>query len=257
VFYFNKKYLINLAGVVILLLFLSSVISAVRPPANDILKFPLSLFKFFGREFSGAIFYHRNYIQRDSLLKENDFLRQKITAFGELKLENNRLKNLLSVKNNSPYKVIAARVIGRSPDNWSSSLIIDKGRFQGVHSGMVALSFLGLIGKVSESAEGSAKIMLINDPNFAVSAIIQRSRQEGLVCGTLGNTLVMKYLPPNSDVRISDTVITSGLTSLYPKGLLIGTVTDVGEEFSGLSTYAVIKPAVRLGSVEEALIVAQ
>jgi rod shape-determining protein MreC len=221
------------------------------------LKLPLGLFRFIGCETSALVFFHRNYSQRESLLRENDFLRSKIIGLNELQLENSRLKNLLRVKNSAPYKVILAKVIGRSPDNWSAAVIIDKGRFNGVNNGMAAISFLGLIGKVMDSGEGSAKVMLVNDPNFAVSSIIQRSRQEGLVCGTLGNTLVMKYLPPNSDVRISDTVITSGLNSQYPKGIVVGTVTDVGEEFSGLSMYAVIRPAVRLSNIEELLIIAQ
>jgi rod shape-determining protein MreC len=65
----------------------------------------------------------------------------------------------------------------------------------------------------------------------------------------------MKYLPRDADVQISDTIITSGLTEAYPKGLLIGRVVHVGEEFSGLSRYAVIKPAVNLAAIEEVLII--
>jgi len=97
--------------------------------------------------------------------------------------------------------------------------------------------------------------MLVTDSNFGVSAIVQRSRQEGLVCGGLGNTLIMKYLPRDSDIEVSDIVITSGLTENYPKGILIGTVTEVGEEFSGLSDYAVVRPAMNSSSLEEVLII--
>jgi len=117
------------------------------------------------------------------------------------------------------------------------------------------ISYLGLLGRVVEVSQSSSKVMLINDPALSVSAINQRSRQEGLVCGTLGNTLVMRYLPKDADIQASDIIVTSGLTDIYPKGLIIGTVVEVGEEFSGLSRYANIKPATDLSAVEEVLVI--
>jgi rod shape-determining protein MreC len=90
---------------------------------------------------------------------------------------------------------------------------------------------------------------------MAVSAIVQRSRQEGLISGTLGSSLIMRYLPKDCDIKVSDAIITSGLTENYPKGLLIGRVTDIGEEFSGLSRYAIVRPAVNLATIEEVLVI--
>jgi len=66
----------------------------------------------------------------------------------------------------------------------------------------------------------------------------------------------MKYLPEDADIKLKDTIVTSGLNDTYPKGLLIGTVIDIGKEFSGLSRFAVIKPAINFSSIEEILIVA-
>jgi rod shape-determining protein MreC len=65
----------------------------------------------------------------------------------------------------------------------------------------------------------------------------------------------MKYLPKDADIQVSDVIITSGLTETYPKGLLIGSVLNIGEEFSGLSRYAIIKPVVNLSNIEEVLII--
>jgi len=65
----------------------------------------------------------------------------------------------------------------------------------------------------------------------------------------------MKYLPPDADVIVSDTVLTSGLTQNYPKNLLLGTVTEVEEEFSGLSRYAIIKPSTNFSNLEEVLVI--
>lgn len=207
------------------------------------------------REVGGIIFYHRNLVQSESLKKEIDLLKQKLNATSEVYLENKRLKEILYFKEQSAYKVIAARVIGRTADNWSSVIIIDKGFHNGIKRGYVAISYLGLVGRVVETSESTSKIMLINDPDMGISSQIQRSRQEGLVSGTMGSSLMMRYLPADSDIRISDAVITSGLTGLYPKGLLIGKVIGIGEEFAGLSRYAIIKPAVNLSNIEEVLII--
>lgn len=252
-----RRILIRVIVFTCLLLVVASLIPQLRSPLLNTLKYPLVILNLIRREIGGIVFYHRNFIQNEKLKKEQDFLKHKINSLNEVYLENKRLKNLLSFKEKSPYKVIAARVIARSPDNWSSTVIIDKGRYSGVKAGMVVITYLGLVGKVVETAESTSKIMLINDADFAVSAIIQRSRQEGLISGTLGSSLIMRYLPKDADIKVTDTIITSGLTRMYPKGLLIGKVMDLGEEFSGLSRYAVIKPAVDLSAVEEVLIIIQ
>jgi rod shape-determining protein MreC len=201
------------------------------------------------------VFYHRNLVQNEKLKKEVELLKYNKNETREVFFENNRLRQLLSFKQRFSYKVIAARVVGHSADNWSSVIIVDRGESNGIRRGSVVVSYIGLVGRVVETTSSISKIMLINNPNFGVSGIVQRSRQEGLVTGTLSNSLIMKYLPADSDVAVSDVVVTSGLTETYPKGLIIGTVVDVGEEFSGLSHYAVIKSAVDLSSLEEVLII--
>lgn len=206
-------------------------------------------------EIGGIIFYHRNLTENLSLRKEIDFLRNKLNSLNEIYLENLRLKNSLSFKQKSAFKIIPAKVIARPADNWSAGLIIDKGLAYGIRKGMAAVSYLGLVGRVVETTDSTAKIMLLSDPNLGISSLVQRSRQEGLVCGTLGNTLLMKYLPEDADIKLQDVIVTSGLNDTYPKGLLIGTVIDIGKEFSGLSRYCLIKPAVNLSNLEEVLIV--
>ena len=256
-FKFNKNNLRILAISCLCVIIAATSIPALRSPLFTTLKQPLRLFSLLRRELGGIIFYHRNLIQNEILKNEAGLLKNKLNAQEEARLENERLKNLLSLKQKSPFKVIAGRVIGRSPESWSSSLIIDKGLNSGIRRGMAAVSYLGLIGRVIESTQFTSKIMLINDPNLGVSAIAQRSRQEGLVSGTLGAHLIMRYLPEDSDIKIQDTVITSGLNEVYPKGLLIGTVTGIGKDISGLSRYAIIKPAVNLSDIEEVLVVIQ
>jgi rod shape-determining protein MreC len=255
VFEFKKKNLIYSASFVILLLFLSGLIPPLRTPLLDIFKLPLNLLNFTRHEITGIIFYHQHMAQNEKLRRENDLLKQKLITLNEVYLENERLNRLLSLKQKSSYRVIAAKVIGRPADSWSCAIIIDKGSYHGLKRGFVVINYLGLVGRVIETTFLTSKIMLINDPSLSVSAIVERSRQEGLVSGTLGSYLMMKYLPKDADIKVSDVILTSGLTSVYPKGLFVGTVIDIGEEFSGLTRYCLIKPAVNLSSIEEVLII--
>ncbi len=254
---FNKKKLILVSFFVLVVLFCSWLAIASRPHVSGILRAPFLLTALIGREINGLIFYHRNLNQNDLLKNQVGLLNGKLHVAYEAYLENLRLKQLLALKKDLSYKAIASRVIGRAPDNWSSVIIIDKGKRQGIKSGFVVMGYGGLVGRVIEAYDNTSKVIQINDPNLGVSGIDQRSRQEGFVSGTLGNSLFMKYLPKDADIKISDVIITSGLTEVYPKGIVIGTVTEVGDEFSGLSRYAIIKPAVNLSSVEEVLVIIQ
>jgi rod shape-determining protein MreC len=257
VFKVKKKTLIIVAACAFSILILSFSIPTVRAPFLDTLLHPFNIITTIQREITGFIFYHRNYIQNEKFSNENDFLRNKINSFAELALENNRLRELLSLKQKTPFKVLPAHVIGRSADSWSSMVIVDKGSDSGIQRGMAVVNFLGLIGRVTETAAFTSKITLINDPNVAVSGMLQRSRQEGLISGTLGNYLIMRYLPEDVDAKPGDIVVTSGLNVMYPKGLLIGTIAEINKEFSGLSRYAIVKPAVKLSGIEEVLIIMQ
>jgi len=251
----SKKNLIHAAVILAAVFFLSVILPSLRPYALNVLRFPLNVFSFAGREAVGIITYHRNMVQRLALEREISLLRQKIKSLDEIAYENRRLRGLLSFREENKQRTVAARVIARPPDNWLSVIIVDKGTSAGVRRNAVVITPAGLLGRVVDATPNLSKVTLVNDPDFSVSAIVQRSRQEGLVSGTLGTSLIMKYLPRESDVKVDDVVVTSGLTGICPKGILVGKVTSIGEEFSGLSHYAIIRPSVSLSNVEEVLII--
>jgi rod shape-determining protein MreC len=257
VFRFTRKIIFPVLGFVIPLLILAVFLPVLRAPAMVVLRSPLYLCSMIGREVNGILFYHRNYVERDRLAKRVDHLNSKFVAMYDLSAENNRLTTILSLKQQLPYKVVAARVIGRDPSNWSSTVIIDKGTSGGIKKGAAAVSYLGLVGRVIDAQPFTATVTLINDPDVSVYARIVRSRQEGLACGSLGGTLMLKLLPKDCDIVVGDVIVTSGLTPIYPKGVLIGRVRDIVKDFSGLSMYALIDPAVDLGALEEVLIIVE
>ena len=234
---------------------ISNSLSCFKNSTQKIFRPHLSFIGLLKREIGGIIFYHRNMIRAEELGSEVKILRGKLFDLRELYQENNRLKALLSFKQKSLLRFIPARVIGRSVDSWSSNVIIDKGKYNGVKNGMVVINRLGLIGRIIESSDSVSTILLINDPNQGISGIVQSSRQEGLVSGTLGADLIMRYLPLDAQITIGDIIITSELSQIYPKGLLIGKVINLGREFSGLNRYAIIHPAVDLNNIEEVLVI--
>lgn len=195
---------------------------------------------------------------------ENRQLRKQIASLiadsimvNELTVENERLNRLLSFKKQIPFVSIAARIISRDSNNWSRGVVIDKGLKQGIKSGNVVITEAGLAGRVVEVWAYAAKVMLINDANSAVSASLQRSRDEGLASGTLLGGIVMRYLEKDSDIAEGDIVVTSGLTRNYPSAIPLGRVETVHEESQGLGKYAIMKPFVDLKQLEEVLVITQ
>ena len=254
-FKLSRKTLINFVIIGFVLLLISNSLSCFKRSAQSAISPQLSLIGLIKREFSGIIFYHRNMIQSEKLYDEVDALRWQLFESQEMRQENMRLKALLNFKQKSPLHMIAARVIARSLEAWSSSIFIDKGKNRGVRPGMPVITLQGLVGRVVESSDNVSKVLLINDPSQGISSVVQRSRQEGLVNGTLGPTLIMRYLPEDAQITRGDIIITSELSQMYPKGLLIGTVINVGRDFSGLNRFAIVKPAAQLTSIEEVFVV--
>ena len=217
-----RKTLINFILSACAVFLVANSLSCLKNPAQKIFKPHLSFIGLIKREFSGIIFYHRNMMQAESLQSDVDLLRWRLFDLRELSQENDRLKDLLNFKQKSPLRLVAARVIGRSADSWSSSVIIDKGRYSGIKPGMVVITSWGLVGSIVESTQDASKVLLINDPNQGISSIVQRSRQEGLVSGTLGTNLIMRYLPDDAQIVIGDVIVTSELSRIYPKRLRAG-----------------------------------
>lgn len=227
----------------------------LKPKLIDLFYLPLEITSSFITDTKAIITYKFILSENIKLKNELDQLKVFISSSKELTLENQRLKKLLSFKEQLSFSTISARVIGRDPNNWSKGLLIDKGTQSGVRVGSVVIAEAGLVGRIIEASGNVSKVILMNDYNSAVSALIERTRDEGLVSGTLLGEVVMRYLDKESDVQIADTIVTSGSTRNYPGGILIGRVNAVKEQAQGLGKYCIVSPCADLKRIEEVLVI--
>ena len=101
----------------------------------------------------------------------------------------------------------------------------------------------------------TAKVLLLTDPNSGIDVLVQRTRSRGIVSGSLESGTVLKYMKRSEDVQEGDRLVTSGLDTVFPKGLLVGTVIKVRKQNRGLFQSVEVWPAVHAERVEEVLVV--
>ena len=182
------------------------------------------------------------------LLQENAILKEKLIAY-------DRLKKLLELRESFSFQMIPAMVISREPGNWFNSIIIDKGSKDGVQKNMAIATYSGLVGKVVSVDSCSSKVLLILDQRSAVGSMIQRSRDIGVMKGSAKNYCYMEYLSRDADIKIGDLVITSGLGSIFPKGITMGKVIEIKKDSHALFQEVLIKPEVDFTKLEEVFVV--
>jgi rod shape-determining protein MreC len=197
-----------------------------------------------------------------SLVRENEELRAEVgrlraevAELTEYRLENERLKRLLQYRDAAPGRgpLVVARVIARDPGNWFGTVTIDRGSADAVRRNMTVVTPDGLVGRVVAVRAHTSDVLLITDPRSSVGGLIQETRIPGVVEGLAGGfgLLRMLYIAKDAPVEVGQTVITSGLGGLFPKGIPVGTVAEVRPEGSGLFQVVVVRPFAQLNRLEE------
>lgn len=189
------------------------------------------------------------------LRAENAALREENARLRPDAQETARLRALLQFKEQHPYRTLAARVIGRDPGRWFSTVLVDRGAADGVSRNDPVVTSDGLVGHVIETAGGWARVLLVQDPRSAVGVVVERSREAGVAEGRGRSLLRVTYLSRDADVRPGDQVTTSGLGRIYPRGLPVGTVVAVSRSAGSLFQEATVRPAADLDHLEDVLIV--
>lgn len=217
-------------------------------PVERVLTRPLE----YGREFWA------NYIDLLSVRAEGERLSARVL---ELERENIELRELLTAGEHIARMEVlrgdfeapqqSARVVGEDILPWSRSLLLDRGRDDGVRSGMPVLAAEGLVGLVTATSPGAARAMLLASRRSSVDAMVQRSRARGIVRGDGKGGLEFTFMSRGDDVREGDWLITSGISGVYRKGLRIGVVRSVHTPDAELLHSAKIESAVNFSRLEQ------
>ena len=202
----------------------------------------------------------------EAVVAENNALKEQIAQMQDdarradsVSRENDRLRALLDLKEaHDDYEVVDAYIIGRSSNDWTSSVTINRGSSAGITEGMCAITANGeVVGLVTEVGTNYAVIKSVLDSSLEISATIASSGYNGMVTGgyTSGQAgmLRMDYLPSSAVIRNNDQVVTSGST-VYPRNLILGHVVDAGFDDTGVAKYALLEPSVDVGSLEQVFV---
>jgi rod shape-determining protein MreC len=194
--------------------------------------------------------------------KENDNYKKALShavernnLYKELELSNIRFRSLLDFQKIITDNVVAAEVIGKDPSPWFKTIMINKGKDDGVKKGAAVVIPEGIVGQVAEVSARNSKVLLIIDHNSAVDALVQRSRARGIIKGGFADRCVFKYVLRKKGIAVGDTVVSSGLDGVFLKGLPVGQVSGVVKPNSGIFQEVTVTPCVDFEKLEEVLVV--
>lgn len=177
----------------------------------------------------------------------------------ETEAENRRLRLLLGFERRGGYELLPATVLGRGRERYGELVVARPADAARVVQGMPVVTAEGLIGRVSGLHGGLARIEGLKNQNVAVSVVNQRSREEGIVKWQPDRrgSLLVQGVSSQADWQIGDRIVTSGLGSVFPRGLLVGWVIGGNTEGSGLLRQIRLRPAADLARAEEVFILLQ
>lgn len=191
------------------------------------------------------------YIQ---LKQENAKLQAELHITENIFSENQKLKTILNFKETNKFDFVVGKIIGFDPAFTFKSVKINLGKRDGIKPGMGAVSTAGVIGIVMRVQSKTCDLLLINDPNSNLDAIITRNQLRGILQGKLGAKMRFKYFDNNMTITVGDKIITSGLTGSFPANIPIGTVIKVQKNPDDLSQIIEVEPSVNLPKITEVLI---
>ena len=217
---------------------------------------------------SGVSSFFGYFADVDELRKNNEELKSQIAELKReirenerSKNENEELRNMLNLKSANPeLDLVCAEIIARDPSNWYNTITLDKGTVEGVSINQpVITKGKVLVGRVSDVGTTWAEVTLITDPEHGAGVRIVRSDELAIIEGdgvlAKNGNCKMSFISKNSNILAGDTIETSGLGGIYPKGLMIGKVVEISPEVQGISQYAVVKPEADVNNLRTVFVV--
>lgn len=196
--------------------------------------------------------------ENEQLKEENENLSEKLRELEIIKAENNTLREYANlVDQYAEYTAIPAYIIEKDISNLSDTMVINVGTANGIKENMPVIAAEGLVGYVISVTENSAKVQPIINSASSTSGIISTTRDNVIIKSILGSnsTLKVTYIESEANIIEGDTIETSGIGGIYPKGILIGTVKEVINTKNITNRYAIIETAVNFSKLATVLVI--
>ncbi|MBR3002567.1 MAG: rod shape-determining protein MreC [Clostridia bacterium] len=269
--YKNKKH--SVLGIIITILILILIVvfsnndgenSFIENVGNKLIMPIQNGFTFLKNKISGNTTF---FADMDTIKKENEELKNKnkeleksLKEIENIKTENETLKEYLGLTEKySNYKTIPGDVINKDISNYSRTITLNIGANDGVKKDMTVIAEEGLVGHVIAVSDNTAKVQTIIDPASSVSSMLSTTKESIICKGTLEDKTTLKamYIPTEASVIQGDTIQTSGLGGLYPKGLQIGTIKKVIDTENLTDRYAQVTVSVDFNKLNSVLVINQ
>jgi rod shape-determining protein MreC len=225
-----------------------SAVSYFQKTINTVFSFPVQVWKHY-------IFLIETEKKNQQLILEIKKLRQENVILQESALANERLRKLLEFKKNNPRQLVTAEVVGVDASLYYGSFFINKGKNDGLKKGMAVLCPDGAVGRILKVADYFSVVLLLIDQGFALDALVQRTRTQGVVEGNGDGFCQMKYVLASEDIRLGDWVLSSGLEGFFPKGTIVGKIVSLKKDKLSAFQEVTVQPMVDFKKTEEVFVV--
>lgn len=226
---------------------LPAVVSSVAAPFQGAAAAAYSFFGGLGETFFGGA---RLRSENEELRREVARLRQEVQESRERVADAARYERLLGFREQSGFRMIPAGVIGHDAAALYRTILLDRGATDGLRQNQAVLSPEGVVGRIMRVYPQSALVLLLADRSSGIDAIVQRTRDQGVVQGLGGDVCELKYLPRQAEVEVGDYIVTSGMDGVFPKGVWIGQVSRV-QKGGYLFQSVEVRPTAALDRLEE------
>ena len=191
--------------------------------------------------------------QNKALRGQLAMLQSRVMDYEEQIEENRRLRKLLGFAENYDRRMLVAEVIGHYNQFPYHGIRISRGEFHGLKVGMPVIAADGIVGRIVRTGSAFSDVQLMVDANFNLDVLLQRTRVRGVLAGTAGDHCRLN-LHKRAEIRIGDTVITSGIVGSFPKGLPVGRVIRISYDTDAVSQNITIEPWVDYRRLEEVMV---
>lgn len=244
--------------VFLLLLILSMILleSNTNPQITSLRKRAIYISALIGEQFTRIPRMRNNEDHNRSLEQRNIELAKRNVVLEDAYLENIKLRQMLKFKDRFPLNTTPAHIIMKAPDPNLSTIVLDKGRIDGIRLNQSVITDRGLVGMITHVEDGHSVCQIMLDKNFRAAAKIQRTRFNGIVLWQgIPNQVIFYGVLKNLDVRVGDVILTSEYSEFFAPNFRVGIVNAINNEIEGIFKNIQVKTSVDFDTLEDVFVV--